>query len=128
MKEITQEIRQRIFALYWGQRVCTWENNKLGLIPVSSAYINDAGIYLELTSLKEITDEDAYYLADKYFWELIDSTYAEKVKWGRESAKELSSRAEYSDFLRSRGYALPAFGFSVDELVVAGVFKLIVGK
>lgn len=32
---------------------------------------------------------------------------------------------EITDFLRSRGYALPAFGHSVDELVQEGIFKLI---
>lgn len=121
MKQLTPEINARVFALYFGQSV--------GLM-FMPPHIHMAGkpltVYgpqfnalvekgysscLEVKPLSSITDEDAAELNAMHNW--TKGVHGTK-HWYQDEA----------DFLRSKGYALPAFGYSVDELVEAGVFKI----
>lgn len=98
--------------------------------------------WLELTPLSKITDEEAIEVAricSKYLptgnlggfrIEVYKSIHNRTVvSWGSshkdkflvESAVNITSGA---DFLRSRGYAIPFEGKSVDELIEMGVLKL----
>lgn len=92
-----------------------------------------------LTPLSQITDEDAIEVAKMSFRTLPDS-YSQKdiIKLGRRLCDSVvSDEASYfsgalccaiNDFLRSKGYALPYLGLSVDEMVSAGWIVLKGGK
>ncbi|MGE9312861.1 hypothetical protein ACLOAU_14530 [Niabella sp. CJ426] len=161
MKEITPEIKLRIFALYYDQQIMMHDGNKRPLL-ISSGTIAlglTPNYYLELTPLSQITDEDAievakiaenrklphYSVDDFSIWKhefSIDVRFLDNfnrvVNLNFDSDvlvysdidevplidKRVEGQSSIIDFLRSRGYALPAFGFSVDDLVQAGVFKL----
>lgn len=130
MKQITPEIKQRIFALYWGQRVCR------AVYPHEGEHIDKVGQWnihhitnLELSPLSSITDEDAaqcgYSTCDdpnsgNYSMSPAGVLFDEIVASNRYDMLNIYD----ADYLRSKGYALPAFGYSVDELVGAGVFKI----
>lgn len=123
MKQITPEIKARVFALYWGQPIINAEGlTKLKrmdeLNPLRS------GDYLEVKSLSSITDEDAIEVSNicksKYTGEM-DERVENIKKWARMYAR---GSLEISDYLRSKGYALPYMDWSVDELVAEGVFKM----
>ena len=140
MKEITTEIRERIFALYWGQNVAyhnTHHYLTVGvridniLIPYSEKH------HMLLTPLSAITDEHAIEVAEIVScWDDgaspldVDdvSEWIDEVMSGNcaTAADYVSGEQilQLTDFLRSKGYALPAFGYSVDELVQAKIFKL----
>lgn len=128
-----------MFALYWGQEILAYKH--WGQIVTGNEIdcwaLSRNENYLEVKPLSSITDEDAIEVAKLVSsWEdddrLLDpidvpewisevlggncATYADYV-----SGYDASSLV---DLLRSKGYALPAFGYSVDELVGAGVFKI----
>jgi|SRR5690606_30900430 len=134
MKQITPEIKQRIFALYWGQpiiwmsdkeprhkhHVCAktmkstvFEHMRLGLKPLSSVTDEDLkDLATQVAGISPSEYASANMVAHKRYKQFIVSIKKEELE------------LDVVDFLRSRGYALPAFGYSVDELVEAGVFKL----
>lgn len=151
MKQITPEIKEKIFALYFGQRVAKCEPEDVLLEVVGDIYdiphLVRMEWFIELKSLSTITNEDAIGVAkimygpDGDFDIEFNSSgltsvspfglpcYTDTINicWdgniSYERAKSLQV-IEATDYLRSKGYALPAFGYSVDELVEAGVFKL----
>jgi len=149
MKQITPEIKARIFALYWGQRV--WmrphTNGETGHLyintdTVSAKRLNIHSDYLSLFSLSSITDEDAEVIAGRVWTDesIKNGNRISDVKkwiegvfgsgtlysWEWDILDDFTKEDELFavDYLRSQGYALPAFGYSVDDLVEAGVFKL----
>lgn len=133
MKQITPEIKAKIFALYWGQEIMVWfytggEKAK-SLCKVAGNHMKSYYIErgcLEVKPLSSITDEDAITLPNGYH-----KTRKELIDYYCEYDDATAIRRFFADLkpvdydhLRSLGYALPAFGYSVDELVEAGVFKL----
>lgn len=129
---ITQDEKEQIFALYWMQRVGVSGNGRREILCDEDfiPYLEDDGqLHLELKPLSSITDEDAIE-ALRIFKEVDASISPENV--ANPTLEEFKAQiegmiviAQITDYLRSRGYALPAFGHSVDELVKEGVFKLI---
>lgn len=140
MKQITPEIKARVFALYWGQAIINAEGlSKLKrmdeLNPIRE------GDFLEVKPLSAITDEDAKAIARRVWTdEIVGKVQIDDVKrwikgifldgnlysWEWDRVDDFTKDDEFFaiDYLRSKGYALPAFGFSVNELVEAGIFKL----
>ncbi len=124
MKEITPEIKKRILALYWGQEVLRWKptygSHRIGKVgePLMG--------HLYLTPLSKITDEDAIEVGRLNGIKTDNPLLVGKslAYWLGKDKGRRDVIFEVADFLRSRGYALPAFGHSVDDLVKAGVFKL----
>lgn len=55
---------------------------------------------------------------------LFNTLSKEKALFECKYTAENNKHYEVIDFLRSRGYALPAYGHSVDELINEGIFKL----
>jgi len=110
------EKKSKFFAQYWGQDVLyiprteqTWNvfsfQDEDGKDVVSESY-------LLLKPLSSITDEDAIFLKHQ---ENIDAVkYYER--WGVNSYD--------TDYLRSKGYALPYMGLSVEKLIEYGWVKL----
>lgn len=71
--ENTIENKAKFFAQYYGQEIMRWEqwydtaeNSRVGFAPMQSKTGVDKGWYLELTSLSDITDEDAMDLIKIY--------------------------------------------------------------
>ena len=135
----TPENKAKFFAQYWGQKVGVelrgskresnenYSINEMTIDPVGDDY-------LELKSLSQITDEDAievFHISKKWNnWMYRKDT--KKLEQGRQIIKDFMSDGIYwypkmllavSDFLRSRGYALPWMGISVEEQVEFGWIK-----
>lgn len=139
-KEIPQEIKAKMFALYWGQDVVKSgraEDDRTYNVQganIEDIFSNGESVldksYLELKPLSQITDEDAIECG---FTTCTDENSANY------SMSPSGCFVDYLhndnifnvldlfgiDFLRSRGYALPAFGHSVSDLVGHGVFKIV---
>jgi len=135
--EINNENRRRFEALYFGQDVF-WscrepmEKDKIidgrKLARPFSKY--DA---IELKPLSKISDEDVIEVAKIFRWNhYSDESKVFQVKTFLSQYLDYHntniSPNEYfqlCDYLRSKGYALPWMGLSVEEMVEAGWIKLI---
>lgn len=148
--EINNENKAKFFAQYWGQSVCfvPFINQDVYVnehMPWKDRMLEKK--YLNLKPLSSISDEDAIEVAKILYpmysaWE-INKANLPSTLWVENMAND-----EYSfclandgleayldgpqimnfqtavDFLRSRGYALPFMGLSVEEMVGAGWIKL----
>lgn len=136
MKQITQEIRQRIFALYWGQAVLIYDTEHAPFF-VSRISIDIEESYLYLTPLHLITDEDAICITQIIFPEyqsplgkvragkrFVKNAFLSKSFESMTEIQDTQQILQITDLLRSRGYALPYLNYTVDDLVEDGVFKL----
>lgn len=143
MKQITPEIKARIAALYYGQSIMqtTIKNNPhdlSGIMRVEPlAFMEwDSQYFLNVARVSSITDEDAIEVAniatgwneDEYLNPSDVPYWLDEILTGNcaLTANYVSGYQiiDVIDCLRSKGYALPAFGYSVDELAEAGVFKI----
>ena len=93
------------------------------------AYHDYTKVSMLLTPLSMLTDEDAIEVAnalgiDKELNVAVRRRIArgKVLDWGKTYYGNVD--LEVVDFLRSRRYALPAFGYTVDQLVEAGIFLL----
>lgn len=123
------ENKTMFFAQYWGQRVFVGHV----LEEVNSSYIDpmyDTSI-LELKPLEDITDDDLMTIA-KYY---EPTTYkvksnSDEIVFDYMYGDNFSSAAigyDYGyalDYLRSKGYALPWMGLSVEKQIQYGWVKL----
>lgn len=138
--EINNENKAKFFAQYWGQRLI--DCNRYA-VPVALTSIlvsmpsTDFESIIEqskilLKPLSSISDEDANELykilhpKDNYATEY---QIKEAISWlqdefGISTIKHKWDCIHASDYLRSKGYALPYFGLSVEEMVEAGWIKL----
>jgi hypothetical protein len=123
---MTKQEKERFFALYWGQEVfCLDKDHQSGDI---KHYINDdwSESYLELYSLEDITEEDWNWI-DTYSGDVFSDKdfILERFENGY-SLNNVSSGSTLiiSDYLRSKGYALPWMGLSVEDMVEVGWIKL----
>lgn len=124
--ENTIENKEKFFAQYWGQenliRINVSENDS-GLFPVLSQFFTNNS-HLELTPLSKITDEDAYevgsHLHDSILHvpDLKSIAYSLVHFWESdlEHPDYSLNQGEYiASLLRSKGYALPFMGLSVEK-------------
>jgi hypothetical protein len=115
--EINNENKAKFFALYYGQEIImkrVWDS------PMDFKYLfqddleyNVASTYLKLKPLSQITDEDAIEV--ECYGAGVDEYGYSFSRVGHTSWK-----GHEQDYLRSKGYALPWMGLTVDELVKAG--------
>lgn len=128
--ENSLENKAKLFAQYWGQAVQRYGNNFY--TKVVNSFIDDSllvGDYLLLKPLSSITNEDAKKLS------VIEADFRTDDVWkrGKNIAKWIED-AQYSvgnlntmmqmiDYLRSKGYALPYMGLSVETMVEYGWIK-----
>lgn len=137
MKQIPQEIIRRIHSLYCNEPSIafrkTMDKGDFVIEQVDSGWqCFYPSAWLEVTPLSLITDEDAIEVQKMIGWEFKEGdNITIKIKAVKEALTEASIfQSEFSppisiiDFLRSKGYALPCMGYTVEELVEAGVFKL----
>lgn len=127
------EVLERIFALYWGQLVhCS---AFIGERWVGKAGKNEIeeGDFLELTPLSLISDEDLAFIGFKFpkgkegitvhFYPNSYDCHWRSYRYGHLLNDGYLSLKDF-DYLRSRSYALPAFGYTVEQLVAAKIFTL----
>ena len=136
--ELNNKLKERLFAQYWG---CISEVTKSNFYPKKAGdkSIIDGSIidnYLKnyklkmavlLRPLSSITDEEAIEVAD-----IVGLLIATKDKrktlvdyLNNEMSREFESLGSHAvDYLRSKGFALPFMGYSVEELINAGFIKL----
>lgn len=136
--ENTLENKAKFFALYWGQKAARspfW-NDKIppGRNHPELALNFENKFYLELIPLSQITDEDAlkayrFHWSPESFEDIeeankIDTPVA--VEWLKNYGKPkyIKLTIEGSDYLRSKGYALPFLGISVDQQIEWGWIRL----
>lgn len=130
----TPENKAKFFAQYWGQEVMVVPYHSTKLIPVHVYQNMDVRQYsLELKPLSQITDEDALELFNLIspdwkdcsneisFGKAYASGYDEK---DIERAHTTFEALLIIDFLRSKGYAIPYMGISVEQQMEWGWVKL----
>ena len=125
----TQENKQIFFALYWGQnlgKINSYNRNVLSLV---SEYNINYIDFLELKPLSRITEEDYKDIPDLYYGS-ADSWFNAQRIYTYETLEECVSKvieklkpAQY-DYLRSKGYALPYMGLSIETLQEYGWIKI----
>lgn len=130
--ENTLENKSKFFALYWGQKVLYVGG--VGLVNIGSGgwSLRHPDFFLELKPLSSISDEDlieCYHLHSAFI--AYDYTMDFKpvlemaTHWRTNGGIKDIIRCQYTiDFLRSRGYALPCMGLSVEQLINYGWIKL----
>lgn len=119
--ENTLENKAKYFAQYWGQKVLK-QDEILHVMPSYLSFELVRSHFLELKAPSSITDEDANSIT-------IYGIYAKENKgfnsFGFDTPQGFVFYAQSSvDYLRSKGYALPFMGLSVEKLIEYGWLKL----
>ena len=146
----TSQLRQtavkcRFFAQYLGQKVFHgFSDFEMILQPhhLESSFYNKSkkelseftnpNPFLELKPLSKISDKDCILIFNKFFPNAIRYSDDEKIYDIKSSVKsnfleEVISDKDfifYTDFMRSKGYALSFMEYSVDDLVSFGWVRL----
>lgn len=130
--ENTVNNKMAFFAQYWGQKVLHIRNSP---IPFHLSSMKPSDIlesdYLSLKPLSSISNEDAIEVAKYGGWDILLTPMSETegIRQGGHWAKEISRGVitcgfDCADYLRSKSYALPFMGLSVETLVEYGWCKL----
>jgi len=136
--ENTLENKAKFFAQYWGTDYIyknEWGTFKGNMSEKDSIYnfanqITSA--YLELTPLSMISDEDAIEVANmdnQHYWVAITNHWngkhiSELVDMVKDRMSDCIMFRDVSEYLRSKGYALPFMGLSVEKQIEYGWVKL----
>lgn len=122
----------KFFSQYWGQNI--FVNPILDPRPVNNIYLFDYvepedidDEYLELKSLSSITDEDAIGVINILKVELHSDSEIEFIHNAIKTYIDKGYKGIDShilDYLRSKGYALPWMGLSIETLQEYGWIKL----
>lgn len=126
--ELTKELKAKFFALYWRQNVLT---DGIERYTVCSTWnFKHPGFYLLLKPLSQISDDDVIEVVKiiGYDDRLKFSQVEEIKEWfidrfGIGYIKHKWDCLNAFDFLRSRGYAIPFMGISVEEMIKSGWIK-----
>lgn len=142
---VQTDVKCRFFAQYWGQPVQRYENNDY--IKVVNGFIETSlqdKDYLLLKPLSKITNEEAIEVAKIYqsnirglsLLGIAGVSKQEILRAGLEFCKRIDGNywnnfanvfqmLSAFDYLRSKGYALPFMGYSVEDLVSFGWVQLV---
>ncbi len=102
----------------------------MGFSHIANELLKHCEWSLNLKPLQEISEKDKTDIFQIEFGIYPDT--ANEIEWGsgwkdtwvKQSGMGTKLSLEATDFLRSRGYALPYGKYSVDDLVEAGIYKL----
>lgn len=142
--ENTLENKAKFCALYWGQKVVKYNDIFEEATHVDFVDFIDMKdkAFLELKPLSSISDEDfnklrnvSGYIIENKVVNIEGNSVTIYFKWTDEDFKDGFGHSESTiyydsfsqletDFLRSKGYALPYMYLSVEELVRRGWIKL----
>lgn len=138
-------VKCSFFALYWNLEVAKHSTKKYFVKHIIDKVGNF--YFLELKNLDNYTDEDA--IAVEKIWRKSDcrvESYFKNIEeyenniivgrnlikyWLEECKLNFQNRIDYrtiqhiTDYLRSKGYALPFMQYSVDDLVKIGWVRLV---
>ena len=126
--ELTLENKAKFMYQYWGQEVFKLQGlDKIYKSPYVEVLDED---HLLLKQLSSITDEDAIEVS-----KIVRNFYTKEPLFSISEVKlflsdwmssvDFIALALYiNDYLRSKGYALPWMGLSVEEMIEAGWIKL----
>lgn len=121
MIENTLENKAKFFALYLNRKECIIRQ---GYINRDNVKPNGVDEYdsLELKHLSSITDEDAIEVkkiasSEKDVEILFNTISREKALFECKYTTQYNKHYEVVDYLRSRGYALPYRGASIETMV-----------
>lgn len=105
--------KAKFFAQYWGQEILWSNKGQVNPFEICHTWLthNIKSSYIELIPLSQITDEDI---------DVIDMPY---ISIKDHLLNDIISQFE-ADYLRSKGYALPWMGISVEEQIKLGWIKL----
>lgn len=123
--ENTLENKQMFFAQYWGLPINNYklQYSKRLKVVVEPKNAIQKNSYLTLIPLSKISDENAIE-AGNIFDGLRLLNSSAKINYTKVWLNQFIEKREISDFLRSKGYALPWMGLSVEQLVEYGWVKL----
>ena len=129
------EEREIFFMKYFGTNTLYVGGIGLQVVGGGGWNLKHPDFYLELKNLSKITDKDSIAYFNILWSEHHHSkTDAFKAEYGKDWANNICSQnfglipanvLHGYDFLRSRGYALPFMGYSVNDLVELGWIKLV---
>ena len=117
---VQTDVKCRFFAQYWGTK--TMYVGGVGLVEVGKGGWNlkHPDFFLQLKPLSKITDEDAISM-----YRGLERNYESSNQF-LEDYKSIGFLEQSEvDFLRSKGYAVPFMGYSVDDLVKIGWVQLV---
>lgn len=131
MMENTLENKKRFFALHWNLEVAKHCTKKYFVKNI----IDKVGVhyFLELKPLSSITDEDSLKVAEIFDLDKSQIEETNLLEWIEALYNEVSGYyidgytgnqlLSGSDYIRSKGYALPWMGLSVEKLQEYGWIK-----
>jgi len=129
MLENTLENKAKFFAQYWGCKALYVGG--VGLVSVGKGGWNlkHPQFFLQLIPLSAITDKDAIEVSrilDSNFRQPLEDKYKDfHASRGKSHVvPERPCRSDVADYLRSKSYAVPFLGLSVEDLVNYGWVKL----
>jgi len=113
-------VKCRFFMQYYGQEVFAFDSeDAIKINNRTISYIRQYS-FLRLKPLLKITDEDAISM-----YRGLERNY-ESANQFLEDYKSIGFLEQSEvDFLRSKGYAVPFMGYSVDDLVKIGWVQLV---
>lgn len=126
----TLENKAKFFTQYFGQKVRVWKKDLQTLLNISYASLSIEAVedsYLELKPLSQISDEDAIWLANWGYgcYNISDEEKILRVKKDKyKYYKGCFTNVYVVDYFRSKGYALPWNGITVEEQIKFGWIKL----
>ena len=144
-ESLVASVKSRFFAQYWGTK--TIYVGGVGKVEVGNGGwdLKHPDFFLQLKSLSNYTDEDA--IAVEKIWRKSDNRIEEYFKenesnykivgrllikfWGKEEKLNFQNRIDHrtiqhiTEYLRSKGYALPFMEYSVDDLISFGWVQLL---
>jgi hypothetical protein len=128
--ELNNENKAKFFALYWGQKIGMFklDNHQTFDIKLGNGLSLEKCYSVRLKPLREISDEDAIEVARiSKTRHIISVEVGKAIVWScvKKYIQYPDLMAYVYDYLRSKGYALPWMGLSVEEMVQAGWIKLI---
>ena len=136
--EINNENKAKFFALYLNQKVLC-DNLRSNERLDKSWNWSHKDFWIQLKPLSSISDEDATWIAKVYggFYDTKEDLkdYKDHINLALIEDDEeahnwwdhigFQTMIQVNDYLRSKGYALPWMGLSVEDIVEAGWIKLI---
>lgn len=127
--ENTEENKRKFFAQYWGQEV-GFSKEYNSLYGIGQIYDISVVDYLLLKPLNQITDEDLININffegnfDEVNFEFLPDSYEYHWKVSGILCNEGFLALKDFDYLRSKGYALPWMGLSIEKLIEYGWIKI----
>lgn len=141
-EKITQDLKEQYFSKYYGQKILFTGTN---LVTLDKTWNwKHSSFYLKLQQISDIKNEDAIDFYDSSLFPKLHkmaSDYKLHQEWGHSTDKIKELKAQrvrdcmeriwqdlplfLSQYLQSKGYALPYLEYSVDTLVELKIIKLV---